>query len=83
VARTGDAAALAGLLAHESIGPRIYTMPNPINAETTTAFIADHRKTAGEGEGILFASFNAAGRRRPISMSSYGRNGRSRSSAAR
>ena len=31
VARREDAEALAGLLAHESIGPRIYTMPNPIN----------------------------------------------------
>jgi len=61
VARTGDAAALAGLLAHESIGPRIYTMPNPINAETMTAFIADHLEQRERGEGILFASFNAAG----------------------
>ena len=61
VARTGDAAALGGLLAHESIGPRIYTMPNPINAETMTAFIADHPEQRERGEGILFASFNAAG----------------------
>ena len=49
VARTGDAAALAGLLAHESIGPRIYTMPNPINAETMTAFIADHLEQRERG----------------------------------
>lgn len=61
VARREDAAALAGLLAHESIGPRIYTMPNPINAETMTAFIEDHLMQRARGEGILFASFNGAG----------------------
>lgn len=61
VARPGDAAALAGLLAHESIGPRIYTMPNPINTETMTAFIQDHLRQRVAGEGILFASFNATG----------------------
>ena len=61
VAQLEDAEALAGLLAHESIGPRIYTMPNPINAETMTAFIADHLAQRERGDGILFASFNAAG----------------------
>ena len=61
VARTADAAALAGLLCHESIGPRIYTMPSPINAETMTGFIADHLEQRARGEGILFVSFNAAG----------------------
>ena len=61
VARREDAAALASLLAHESIGPRIYTMPNPINAETMTAFIEDHLMQRARGEGILFASFNGAG----------------------
>ncbi|OYX50777.1 MAG: hypothetical protein B7Y90_02945 [Alphaproteobacteria bacterium 32-64-14] len=61
VARVEDAEALAGLLAHESIGPRIYTMPNPINAETMTTFIADHLAQRERGEGILFVSFNATG----------------------
>lgn len=61
VARPADAAALAGLLAHESIGPRIYTMPNPINAETMKIFIEDHLAQRGRGEGILFVSFNADG----------------------
>ena len=61
VARLEDAEALAGLLAHESIGPRIYTMPNPINTETMTAFIADHLAQRERGDGILFVSFNAAG----------------------
>lgn len=61
VARREDAAALAGLLAHESIGPRIYTMPNPINEATMAAFIEDHLMQRARGEGILFVSFNAAG----------------------
>lgn len=61
VARPEDAAALAGLLAHETIGPRIYTMPNPINAETMRAFIEDHLLQRARGDGILFTSFNAAG----------------------
>lgn len=53
--------ALAELLSHESIGPRIYTMPDPINAETMRAFINDHLMQRARGEGILFASFNTAG----------------------
>jgi RimJ/RimL family protein N-acetyltransferase len=61
VARLEDAEALAGLLAHESIGPRIYTMPNPINTETMTTFIADHLAQRERGDGILFVSSNAAG----------------------
>ncbi len=61
VARREDAAALAGLLAHESIGPRIYTMPNPINTETMTTFIEDHLAQRERGDGILFVSFNDAG----------------------
>ena len=61
VALREDAEAIAGLLSHESIGPRIYTMPNPINAETMTGFIDDHLRQRARGEGILFASFNAAG----------------------
>ncbi len=61
VTRREDGAALAGLLAHESIGPRIYTMPNPINAETMTGFIEDHLLQRARGDGILFASFNAEG----------------------
>lgn len=61
VARRSDAAALAGLLSHESIGPRIYTMPNPINTETMTSFIDGHLAEQARGEGILFVSFNAAG----------------------
>jgi len=60
VARPEDASALAGLLAHETIGPRIYTMPNPINTETMTVFIEDHLTQRERGEGILFASFNGA-----------------------
>lgn len=61
VARREDAAALAGLLAHESIGPRIYTMPNPINAETMSRFIDDHLMQRARGDGILFVSFNGQG----------------------
>ncbi len=61
VARREDAAALAGLLAHESIGPRIYTMPNPINTETMTTFIEDHLAQRERGDGILFVSFNDVG----------------------
>jgi RimJ/RimL family protein N-acetyltransferase len=59
VARTSDAAALADLLSHESIGPKIYTMPSPINAETMAAFIEDHLLQRARGDGILFVSFNA------------------------
>ena len=61
VARPDDAAALAGLLAHDSIGPRIYTMPNPINTDTMTTFINDHLAQRERGDGILFVSFNEAG----------------------
>jgi RimJ/RimL family protein N-acetyltransferase len=61
VARPEDAAALAGLLAHETIGPRIYTMPNPINAETMAPFINDHLLQRARGDGILFVSFNGQG----------------------
>ncbi len=61
VAQPGDAAALARLLAHDSIGPRIYTMPNPINAETMKVFIEDHLAQRARGDGILFVSFNADG----------------------
>lgn len=61
VARREDAAALVGLLNHESIGPKIYTMPSPINEETMAAFIEDHLMQRARGEGILFASFDAAG----------------------
>lgn len=61
VARPTDAAALAGLLSHESIGPKIYTMPNPINEETMTVFIEDHLMQRARGEGILFLSFNGQG----------------------
>jgi RimJ/RimL family protein N-acetyltransferase len=52
---------MAGLLGHESIGPRIYTMPSPINTETMTAFIEDHLMQRARGDGILFVSFNALG----------------------
>lgn len=61
VALRPDAGSLAGLLCHESIGPRIYTLPNPINADTMAVFIDDHLAQRARGEGILFASFNAAG----------------------
>jgi RimJ/RimL family protein N-acetyltransferase len=36
-------------------------MPNPINTETMSAFIADHLMQRARGEGILFVSFNARG----------------------
>jgi len=61
VARLEDAKALAGLLSHESIGPRIYTLPNPINVMTMAAFIEDHLRQRERGEGILFVSFNTSG----------------------
>ncbi len=58
VAEAEDAAALARLLSHESIGPRIYTMPNPINEATMSGFISDHLIQRARGEGILFVSFD-------------------------
>ena len=61
IAQGADAAALAGLLSHESIGPRIYTMPNPINVETMTCFIKSHLAERARGEGVQFVSFNEAG----------------------
>jgi RimJ/RimL family protein N-acetyltransferase len=61
VALPADAAALAGLLGHDSIGPKIYTMPNPINESTMATFIEDHLMQRARGDGILFAAFNAAG----------------------
>lgn len=61
IAKPEDAEALAGLLAHETIGPRIYTMPNPINASTMRPFIADHLMQRARGDGILFISFNGQG----------------------
>src|SRR5690606_19833609 len=61
VARPEDAAALAGLLAHPSIGPRIYTLPSVIDTAAMTRFIEDHLLERARGEGVLFASFNAAG----------------------
>ncbi len=61
IAKPEDAEALAGLLAHETIGPRIYTMPNPINATTMRPFIADHLMQRARGDGILFISFNGQG----------------------
>jgi RimJ/RimL family protein N-acetyltransferase len=60
IAQPGDAAALADLLGHESIGPRIYTLPNPINDETMRDFIACHLEERARGDGILFLAFNAA-----------------------
>src|SRR5690606_14412211 len=57
----GDAAALAALLGHESIGPRIYTMPDSINEAAMADFIDDHLLQRARGDGILFAAFNAAG----------------------
>ena len=47
VARPEDATALAEFLSHESIGPRIYTMPNPINVETIRAFIDEAMSNSG------------------------------------
>jgi RimJ/RimL family protein N-acetyltransferase len=61
VAQKEDAAALAGLLSHESIGPKIYTMPNPINEATMSRFIEDHLMQRARGDGILFVSFNGQG----------------------
>jgi RimJ/RimL family protein N-acetyltransferase len=61
VAQRDDAGALARLLGHESIGPRIYTMPTPINEATMADFIDDHLMQRARGEGILFAAFNDAG----------------------
>lgn len=61
IAKPEDAEALAGLLAHETIGPRIYTMPNPINASTMRPFITDHLMQRARGEGVLFVSFNGQG----------------------
>jgi RimJ/RimL family protein N-acetyltransferase len=61
VARPGDAGALAEFLSHESIGPRIYTMPSPIDTGTMRAFIDDHLLQQARGDGILFVSFNSAG----------------------
>jgi RimJ/RimL family protein N-acetyltransferase len=61
VAQPEDAAALAGLLSHDSIGPRIYTLPDPINEQTMGEFILRHLDERERGEGILFVSFNGQG----------------------
>lgn len=61
VAGRQDAATRAGVLGHESIGPRIYTMPNPITTETMAVFIEDHLLQRARGDGILFVSFNDPG----------------------
>lgn len=61
IAQPPDAPALAALPSHQSIGPRIFTMPNPINAETMGSLIDIHLAERARGEGILFASFNAIG----------------------
>lgn len=61
LARREDAEALAGLLSDPSIGPRIYTMPSVIDADSMSAFIEDHLLQRARGEGILFVSFNAEG----------------------
>ncbi len=52
-----DADALARLLSHESIGPRIYTMPPVIDASSMRTFIEDHLMERARGEGILFTVF--------------------------
>lgn len=61
VARPGDAAALARLLSHPSIGPRIYTLPTLIDETSMADFIEDHLIQRARGEGVLFVSFNAEG----------------------
>lgn len=61
VARPHDAGALAALLSHESIGPRIYTLPDPVTAASMREFIETHLIERSRGEGILFVSFNAVG----------------------
>jgi RimJ/RimL family protein N-acetyltransferase len=56
-----DAPALAAFLAHDSIGPRIYTMPPVIDAASMRPFIDDHLRQRARGEGVLFAVFSPAG----------------------
>ncbi len=62
VARPEDAAELADLLADPSIGPRLYTLPTQIDADTMQDFIVRHLEEREAGTGILFLSFNAAGK---------------------
>jgi hypothetical protein len=64
LAQPADAAALAALLSHESIGTRISTMPSSINAQTMERFIGAHLEERARGEDILLASFNAMGEAR-------------------
>jgi RimJ/RimL family protein N-acetyltransferase len=61
VARHSDAPALARLLDHETIGPRIYTMPRRITADTMRSFIEAHLDEQARGEGVLFGVFDATG----------------------
>lgn len=61
VAQPDDAEALADLLGDPSIGPRIYTLPNPIDRLSMTRFIEDHLEEKSAGVGVLFVSFDAAG----------------------
>jgi RimJ/RimL family protein N-acetyltransferase len=61
IARPGDAAALARLLSDPSIGPRIYTLPDPMTEAAMRAFIDDHLGQRERGTGLLFASFDAGG----------------------
>lgn len=56
-----DAPALAAFLSHESIGPRIYTMPPVIDAASMRDFIEDHLLQRARGDGVLFAVFSEAG----------------------
>lgn len=56
-----DAAALAAFLSHESIGPRIYTLPPVIDEASMRPFIEAHLLERARGEGILFAVFAPGG----------------------
>ena len=61
IATLDDAAALAAFLADPAVHAPIYTVPQPINEETMTGFIADHMAQQARGEGLLALSLSPDG----------------------
>ena len=61
VAAPADAPALARLISHETIAPRLSTMPPVIDARSMLGVIEDHLMEKARGEGVFFGVFNPAG----------------------
>jgi len=54
LAQPGDAAELLAFLSDPAIHAPIYSLPQPLNLETVTAWIEQHLKERDAGEGLLF-----------------------------